>query len=73
MTPPIRSRRDAEDVDAPGGVFDHRQDISGGAVEQVCGECHGRGSSIRHGQARCTLDQNVGRAASQTADQRPDL
>jgi len=30
--------RDAEDVDAPRGLLDHREDISGGAVEQVRGE-----------------------------------
>lgn len=31
-------RRDAEDVDAPGGVFDHREDVGGRAIEQVDGE-----------------------------------
>jgi hypothetical protein len=28
----------AEDPDPPGGVLDHRQDVGGGAVEQVDGE-----------------------------------
>jgi hypothetical protein len=35
---PGRVRGDPEDADAPGGVLDHGQDVSLGAVEQVGGE-----------------------------------
>ena len=31
-------RGGSQDVDAPGGVFDHRQNVRGGAIEQVQGE-----------------------------------
>jgi hypothetical protein len=36
-------QRDSEDADAPGGVLDHGQDVSLGAVEQVdCEEVAGQ-------------------------------